>query len=716
MRLVTDVFFAFNHQNYSRWLVRYNDNLLKLNTTHPEVYQEFQQGNFAVRRTKKPFSGSSIDLTLEQTINANAASQTLGISHMTNSISARQRWALSHADWMTVITNVLQDLSITKKEDVTAELRKNRMTKDRLDLCNLRYNLRETMNPFDPTLDPDFLFNIASGKSASEDTAGFLLNCRKIGKKRHDQFITECIDKPSRFEEKITRQEVVTFEAASKKQKISSKDNSILSFKMMRDVFGSILHWALEKKIDMGSVLQYPLTKFPLSLSHCDGSMQKTSKSKLLQHLESIVEPSTSVDINVTIIDAFFFLHLSTNLPKYFGGVAEFILRNICNAKGTVIHFISDKTVSPSIKDAERDSRSKDAYRSTSFAIGGPKQERPSDWLRALRCDAFKKELIQFLVDNWAEGNYAYILKEKILYANCGNVCYSFKAVDNKVIRSIEHLLYSTHEEADSRIIFHLGACDTRSEVVIRTNDTDVGVILLGCYEDVSPELVVWLEMGVYSNNTQRYINVTKLYQKLGKTLSKALLGFHALTGSDYSASFSRRGKVAPFKNWKKNESCQTALGNLGNSEYISEEVTAQIEKFVCQMYGYPKFSSIDEVRLEIFVAKYRSKKREKSLFAKNLHSNIFPPCKRVLQEKIKRTNFIAAKWKSLSKSSMSSLNPVNCGWTIEEGKYVINWYSGPEAPSLLDVTAAEVVDEDERCTSDDDDCSDNSVSDTDDD
>ena len=249
MRLVTDVFFAFNHQNYSRWLVRYNDNLLKLNTTHPEVYQEFQQGNFAVRRTKKPFSGSPIDLTLEQTINANAASQTLGISHMTNSISARQRWALSHADRMTVITIVLQDLSITKKEDVTAELRKNRMTKDRLDLCNLRDNLRETMNPFDPTLDPDFLFYIASGKSASEDTAGFLLNCRKIGKKRHDQFITECIDKPSRFEEKITRQEVVTFEAASKKHKISSKDNSILSFKMMRDVFGTILHWALEKKI-----------------------------------------------------------------------------------------------------------------------------------------------------------------------------------------------------------------------------------------------------------------------------------------------------------------------------------------------------------------------------------------------------------------------------------------------------------------------------------
>ena len=64
------LFFALNHQNYARWLVRYHDNLLKLSETHPEVYMDFQEGCFAIKRTQKGFSALPIDLTLEQTINA----------------------------------------------------------------------------------------------------------------------------------------------------------------------------------------------------------------------------------------------------------------------------------------------------------------------------------------------------------------------------------------------------------------------------------------------------------------------------------------------------------------------------------------------------------------------------------------------------------------------------------------------------------------------
>ena len=64
------LFFALNHQNYARWLVRYHDNLLKLSETHPDVYMDFKEGCFAIKRTQKDFSALPIDLTLEQTINA----------------------------------------------------------------------------------------------------------------------------------------------------------------------------------------------------------------------------------------------------------------------------------------------------------------------------------------------------------------------------------------------------------------------------------------------------------------------------------------------------------------------------------------------------------------------------------------------------------------------------------------------------------------------
>ena len=55
-----------------------------------EVYNEFKKGWFAIKRTEKPFLAIPIDLPLEQTINADAASQNIGISSMTNSTAARQ--------------------------------------------------------------------------------------------------------------------------------------------------------------------------------------------------------------------------------------------------------------------------------------------------------------------------------------------------------------------------------------------------------------------------------------------------------------------------------------------------------------------------------------------------------------------------------------------------------------------------------------------------
>ena len=84
-------FFAFNHVNYARWLVTYHDNLLRLGVTHPQVQDEFRKGFFSVKITNKHFSAGPIDLALEQTIDADVASQRTGITSITNSISARQR-------------------------------------------------------------------------------------------------------------------------------------------------------------------------------------------------------------------------------------------------------------------------------------------------------------------------------------------------------------------------------------------------------------------------------------------------------------------------------------------------------------------------------------------------------------------------------------------------------------------------------------------------
>ncbi|GFT06418.1 hypothetical protein TNCV_3355621 [Trichonephila clavipes] len=53
------------------------DNLNKVDETHPGLKNDFMNGCFGIKRTDEPFSRIPIDLTLEQTINAEAARRTI---------------------------------------------------------------------------------------------------------------------------------------------------------------------------------------------------------------------------------------------------------------------------------------------------------------------------------------------------------------------------------------------------------------------------------------------------------------------------------------------------------------------------------------------------------------------------------------------------------------------------------------------------------------
>ena len=112
---ITNLFFAFNQQNYARWLTCYDDNLLQVSQTHPGLLEKMQKNSIRVKRIPKPHSFQPIDLILEETINLDAANSMTGISHITNSIAARQRWCKSHIFRTSVLTNVMQDLSMRAK-------------------------------------------------------------------------------------------------------------------------------------------------------------------------------------------------------------------------------------------------------------------------------------------------------------------------------------------------------------------------------------------------------------------------------------------------------------------------------------------------------------------------------------------------------------------------------------------------------------------------
>ena len=160
---LTNIFFGLNHPNYVRWLVKYYHSILKLNETHPEVYNEFKEGWFARRRIEKPFSSTAIYLTLKQTINVEAASQCLGVLSITNSISARQRWAESHYLRTSIVSTLLEHLGVTKKYYVSQHIKPNRIKKANASVRQVLHVLRGMVNPFEMTGESR-LFNIATGK------------------------------------------------------------------------------------------------------------------------------------------------------------------------------------------------------------------------------------------------------------------------------------------------------------------------------------------------------------------------------------------------------------------------------------------------------------------------------------------------------------------------------------------------------------------------
>ena len=128
------------------------------------------------------------------------------------------------------------------------------------------------------------------------------------------------------------------------------------------------------------------------------------------------------------------------------------------------------------------------------------------------------------------------------------------KEENGQVPRTLIPELASSHEETDSKMIYHLTILEENSKVIIRTSDTDVLVIALGWLENIPESINVWLKVGLYAKNSLRYIDVRELSNKLGKDLCRALPAFHVFTGCGYATAFSRKEKICPLKTLEKDK------------------------------------------------------------------------------------------------------------------------------------------------------------------
>ena len=481
MTHIINLFVSTNHVNYSRWLSKFQLDLLNIDDTHPGLRYILEDGVFSVRRTPHQLSRCPVDLTLEQTVNADAASRQTCLVSATNNYCARLRWMLTKSSRAAFIGLVREMAGLTTKEDVTAELQPSRVRRDRRDLNKVMEHIKKSRNPFQIADSAQkILVNLNTGKAASQAVRDCLLNVPEKGRELHNNFISECQEDLSRFERPIKKQKLLTFKDAGAKGRKKSVDRKIAELKYTRDLMGRLVVLAMKKDLDLEHVMSYPLTTVPLSLCSTDGMMAKTDKS-VLKVLENKVEQHKSPQVvDACIIDGNILLHTlpATKLPATFGGVARSYLMQAVSLSPKRVDIAFDDYPTPSVKSCERARRGIDD--SQVFVLGGPEQVRPRNFESALSSRSFKRQFPLFVAEEWKDQSYAHIIGTRDVYLGTHGYCYHYYVLDGQVIRESVDDMVTNHEEADTLVCFHARCMDNSGEtgnIVVRASDTDIAII-----------------------------------------------------------------------------------------------------------------------------------------------------------------------------------------------------------------------------------------------
>ena len=172
--------FICNHQNYARWGSVYIEEMNKLQTEHPDLFQNFVAGYHTIHKTDKEeskFSGVWADIGIEQSINRDCE-KLGGFTNIKTKESAMERLYLTARLKANVATQFLNysglDLTADKSR-IHKEATDNRIQQDENAVVDVIKIIEERMiNPFSVSgestpEDPQPLSSISTGMVATDE-------------------------------------------------------------------------------------------------------------------------------------------------------------------------------------------------------------------------------------------------------------------------------------------------------------------------------------------------------------------------------------------------------------------------------------------------------------------------------------------------------------------------------------------------------------------
>ncbi len=107
-------FAVYDHVNYTRWGLVYLADMSILPQTAARVFDEFENGNFVVKKTSKTFNQLSVDQALEHVNKQGKVAG--GLIGITRSESAREKWCLTYNDMARLSESTRHMLGCESKE------------------------------------------------------------------------------------------------------------------------------------------------------------------------------------------------------------------------------------------------------------------------------------------------------------------------------------------------------------------------------------------------------------------------------------------------------------------------------------------------------------------------------------------------------------------------------------------------------------------------
>lgn len=667
------------HTKYTACLPQYINAMKNLPQS---VLEEFEKGNFVVRRKEGKFNGVWTDLALEQTYNKDAKTKLYA------GITKNQAAIAKYLKALPIITAISEQTLHMARMTEASESNDSiaAASKDREILQKLRSILNQRINPFSRS---DNLVNIITGQMAASNE---VLDAKEKGLKA-----LALAEEEQAF--KVQPVRLKPFASVKKKTPTSKNEKKLHMDES--DVSRSLCfatNLSNKEKIDAFAHewAEYPCSLFKPDDNHPSGyAMRKGTKADYLVALQTTLNYETheqlpeSLEPTSYCIDMMAFVQQFMDMgSQTFYEMQQRYLKKIVSSRPqncNVLHIVGDSydTKDNSLKFEERQRRMKTLGTKTYV----PHHQVPiPKWNDFIANHENKSNLLKYLQESW-------IQETGLIPDGCSVVVGGFCPGPAVIITCngvslVSSLACPQHEEADTRIFAHATYSVSEqgcTRVVIRASDTDI--IIMGIYHCTRiPDLKeMWIKKFVSSENPDAPSTVfipchsvselLTLKYPLNEDVQSVVLAAYTITGCDTVSYPFRIGKKRALKTALESADILGPVARYGEGDSDltpTAVVLNSARAFYFALYGRKDFSgTLDELRCHLFITK---KGDIRSL-----------PCTEdAFQHHVKRGLHQLAIYKRAAQPEPSLPDPCQFGRRLEGGCLIAQRMTKPAKPHII--------------------------------